>query len=350
MPKLRLILWVLIAWPLPALLAGALDWHGVWGSGSALADYLIPLPVAGGVLHVPSFIVCGLIAANMPAASAQAVGRWRAVLIGMACAGVLLLLRLDELLLALHTQSSRTGSVWQENPLGLFVLCDALVALVLTVAATQGPWLRLEIGTLMLIAIPAALPLGWTMKYSTAGEPFRHGASRQGPARSDAMDMVYTRLDVNAPDFRARAEAWVAPLHPRLSVDSDDAAFLFTRDLDAARTFDTAHVATTLCLYEDGTPPKWVPGAGLEDCFDGHVSFSERFSQSYATRLGTEPPDLRDYMARISVCEGVKPIPTGGETQGVALAGMRICSRLGEAREALVRKYPQGASLPPAPR
>lgn len=69
MSKQRFLVWTLIAWPLPALIAGALGWEGVWGSGSALVDYLIPIPVAGGSLHVPSFLFCGLAAARMPSMS-----------------------------------------------------------------------------------------------------------------------------------------------------------------------------------------------------------------------------------------------------------------------------------------
>ena len=31
MNKSRLLLWTLVAWPLPALIAGALGWQGAWG-------------------------------------------------------------------------------------------------------------------------------------------------------------------------------------------------------------------------------------------------------------------------------------------------------------------------------
>ncbi len=57
MNKSRLLLLTLVAWPLPALIAGALGWQGVWGSGSAMTDYLIPIPVAGGVFHLPTFVL-----------------------------------------------------------------------------------------------------------------------------------------------------------------------------------------------------------------------------------------------------------------------------------------------------
>lgn len=40
--------WAVIAWIVPAAIAGALGWKGIWGSGSAFADYLIPIPVSGG--------------------------------------------------------------------------------------------------------------------------------------------------------------------------------------------------------------------------------------------------------------------------------------------------------------
>ena len=87
---LRLIPWILIAWPMPALIAGALGWKGIWGSGSALFDFLIPIPVAGGALHVPSFVVCGLIVLNMRFAEEESAARMRAFLIGAVLAGLLM--------------------------------------------------------------------------------------------------------------------------------------------------------------------------------------------------------------------------------------------------------------------
>lgn len=345
---LRLLPWLLIAWPLPALIAEALGWKGVWGSGSALVDYLIPIPVAGGVLHVPSFVVCGLVVLNMHSASDETAARMRAFLIGTAVAGVLLLLRLDQVYLAMRTSSSLPGSLWQENPLGLFVLSDALLALAFTALSPQRPWLRLEAATVLLAVLPTLLPLGMTLKYSSAGKAFLPGDSREGPARGDVIEMVFTSLDVNAPDFRARAEAHVAPMHPRRMNNSDDTAFLFTRDLDAARRFNLSKAAATLCLYEDGTPPRWLDGPDFNQCFE-HVSFSERFSQAYAARPAGEPPDIKHYMARKGVCVGVKGIPPSGDTGGLELSSMSICSRLPEAREKLRVQYPEAAAMLDAP-
>ncbi|MEQ8204630.1 MAG: hypothetical protein RIA65_00525, partial [Woeseia sp.] len=56
------VLILILAWITPAAIAGAMGWSGIWGTGSAFAEYLIPVPVAGGVFHVPSFVVAaGLI-------------------------------------------------------------------------------------------------------------------------------------------------------------------------------------------------------------------------------------------------------------------------------------------------
>ena len=44
--------WLVFAWVLPAAIAGALGWRGIWGSRSAFGDYLLPLPMAAGFLHL----------------------------------------------------------------------------------------------------------------------------------------------------------------------------------------------------------------------------------------------------------------------------------------------------------
>ena len=128
MNKLRLIVFGILAWVVPPLIAGALGWRGVWGSGSALVDYLIPIPVAGGALHVPSFVLLLVLVAWGPRLSAKATGRARALALGAALTGAVLLLPPPE---------------WRpsENPLGLFVVVDALVAL-LSVRAQRTGGLR----------------------------------------------------------------------------------------------------------------------------------------------------------------------------------------------------------------
>lgn len=346
MSKLRLLLWILIAWPLPALIAGALGWEGVWGSGSALKDYLIPIPVAGGALHVPSFVVTGVIVLLMPGLGAVGAARLRALLVGLALAGVLWLLNLHDLWLAQQTGVKFSASLWQQNPLGLFLVCDAVMALVFTAGAAPRPWLRLDVLTLILLLLPTALPLGMAKPRASADPPFRAGMSQRGEMRGDEILMVFTRLDTRAADFRRLAEAWTEDLaamaHPRFHIDAEDMAVMFTRNREAAQRLDRAQVEFTLCLYEDGAAPQWLQGAG--DCFSGHAGFSERLARAAAARPQDEPAELRHYLAARELCarEKFAAVESG---RGLQLTSAFVCDGLPRRRGELLQKFPDESRL-----
>lgn len=126
----RLLLWIVVAWPVPALFAGALGWRGVWGSDSAFVDYLIPVPVAGGAFHTVTLLAttaCLLLQRQVPPALA---GLARGVLLGIALAAGTFLFDVQ-------------GGRWRlsENPLALFVFSDALLAqLFLAAFGGRSPW------------------------------------------------------------------------------------------------------------------------------------------------------------------------------------------------------------------
>lgn len=344
MSKFRVLLWMLIAWPLPALIAGALGWKGIWGSGSALLDYLIPVPVAGGVFHVPSFVVTGTIVLLMPGLGPVAVARLRALLIGMALAGLLWLLNLHELWLAQQTSVRFSGSLWQDNPLGLFLLSDAVLALLFTAGAEQR--LRLDIPALILLLLPSALPLNMAKPSASADPPFKAGMSQRGEKRGDEFLMVFTKLETHTADFRKQAEAWteqpVSMAHPRFHIDAEDMAVLFTRNREAAQRLDRAQVEFTLCLYEDGTAPRWQQG--VADCFSDHAGFSERLALAAGMRPQDEPAELRRYLAARELCSKEKfaSVPEG---QGLQVTSAFICEGLPRQRQELMRKFPDESRL-----
>lgn len=346
MKRSRLLLWVLMAWPLPALIAAALGWQGVWGSGSALTDYLIPMPVAGGALHVPSFVFCGVLMLLLPDSSAIGAARLRALLLGVLLAGLLWLLNLQDLLLAVKNGESFPRRLFEDNPLGLFLLCDALLALVFTAATPQRPWLRLDLLSLLLLLLPCVLPLYMALPRASADPEFRGGMSRRGEARGDESLMVFTRLDVLAADFRKRAEAWAerpeVMAHPRFHVDAEDIALLFTRNREAAQRMDAAQVQATLCLYEDGTPPRWLPGAG--DCFSDHLGFNERLAAAAGNRPQDEPAELRRYFAALELCATDKPA-TVPSAQGLQVSSAMICEGLPRRRAELQQRFPDEPRL-----
>ena len=241
MNKSRLLLWTLIAWPLPALIAGALGWQGVWGSGSAMTDYLIPIPVAGGVFHLPTFVLGAVAVMVLPNLGPAGASRLRALIFGIAIAGVLWLLNLDQLFRALQNGEPFTRPRWQQNPLGLFFICDALLTLLFIAAALQRPWLRLEVLTLVLLLMPSLMPLQMAMPRTKTTEEkqlqFTAGASDRDKTRGNEWLMVYTPMDMNAPDFRQLAERWVekpgSTAHPRFHISTEDLAVMFTANRDA---------------------------------------------------------------------------------------------------------------------
>lgn len=341
MTKFRLLLWTLVAWPLPALIAGVLGWKGIWGSGSALLDYLIPIPVAGGALHVPSFVVAGVIVSLMPGLSPAGAARLRALLIGAVLAGVLLLLNLHDLWLARQTGVKFSGSLWQQNPLGLFLVCDAVLGLVFTAGAVQRPWLRPDLLTLVLLLLPSALPLSMSQPRASADPPFKAGMSQRGEKLGDESLMVFTKLDTHTADFRRQAEAWTeqpaSMAHPRFHIDAEDMAVMFTRSREAAQRLDRAQVEFTLCLYEDGTAPYWLQGAA--DCFSEHAGFSERLARAAAARPQDEPAELRRYLAARELCatEKFATLDSGKELQ---VTSAFICDGMPRRREELRRKFP----------
>lgn len=346
MAKFRLLLWILIAWPLPALIAGVLGWKGIWGSGSALPDYLIPIPVAGGALHVPSFVVAGVIVLMMPNLGPVAAARLRALLTGMALGGVLWLLNLHDLWLAQQTGTKFSGNLWQENPLGLFLVSDAALALVFTAGAAQRPLLRPDFLTLILLLLPAALPLGMAKPRASADPPFQAGMNQRGETRGDEILMVFTKLDTHTADFRKQAEAWTeqpsSMAHPRFHIDAEDMAVMFTRNREAAQRLDRAQVEFTLCLYEDGAASYWLQGAA--DCFSDHAGFSERLARAANARPQDEPAELRRYLAGRELCAKEK-FTTVASGQGLQLTSAFFCDGMPRRREELRQKFPQESRL-----
>lgn len=347
MSRIRILLWVIVAWPAPALIAAGFGWHSIWGGGSALTDFLIPLPVAGGVLHVPSFVMATAAVLLLPNLSPAAASRWRALLIGVALAGLLWLLNLQFILAALKTGEA-LPRLWDQNPLGLFLISDALLAMLFTASAPQRPWMRLEVLTLVLLLLPSALPISMALPRASAvaAVEFSAGTSQHGEQRGDEMLMVHTRLDPAAPDFRARAEAWAqqpqAMAHPRFHISVETQALMFTRDAEAARRLDRGKVAATLCLYEDETPLRWLTGAG--DCFSGHINFSGKVARAAAARPAEEPAELRWHLAATELCASInkKAVPVA---QGEQLTQRLICDNLAREREQLRQRFPQEPQL-----
>ncbi len=303
----RFVFWLAVAWPTPALIAGALGWKGVWGSGGALADYLIPIPVAGGVLHVLTFAGVTALLLTQRKWPGLLQGAARGILLGLSLSAIALLLDLNVFREAATSDVGLRRLPWRENPLGLFLLTDSLVAqLFLGSFEGRSPEASREwqLSAAAAVLLPAACAAIMVTLDSRAGRTFTHGGARQGPTRGDEVIFIHTRLPVASARFRAEAEGYVAQWHPNMNVNSEDTAVHFYTSLDAARKQDTARAALTYCMYEDGTPPAWMDGAG--DCFSRHENFSERLQRLFGAQDPRLPMEERQRLARAQACDGAK--------------------------------------------
>lgn len=295
MTMLRLSIWLLLAWPLPALVAGASGWHGIWGSGSALVDYLIPIPVAGGALHVPSFVLGALALLLAPGASRTALSRVRGLALCVAVAGALLLFELP---------SGRMSG----NPLALFLLCDGVLALLLLSLFGRQWGFRLEPVSLLLTLGPVAGVAGWLWIATPATQPFNPGLGAVDGSGSRRHLFVHTTRGPDGEHFRAQALAWAERhQHPWLSKAVEDVALHFASQASVAHIGHAAGVFATLCLYEDGTPPRWLPGHG--DCFRDHLNFDERVRRAARRLPDTVPPDEARERGLRQACAEAPPAP-----------------------------------------
>jgi hypothetical protein len=303
----RFLVWLVVAWPTPALVAGALGWKGVWGSGSALLDYLSPLPISGGVLHVMTLTLVSVLLATQARWPGILPGLARAILLGFALAGVALLLDIGRIYQVLTTDAALRRLPWQENPVGLFLLCDALLAQFFAgIFGGRWPqgakeWLLSMLATATLPALAAGAMLSLD---SRTGQPFLYTGSRQGPGRNDESIYVFTQQPATTPNFRQAAAAFAAQWDPRNNINTEDVAVLFIPSLEAARRFDGKATALTYCMYQDGTPPAWLPGKG--DCFGPHDTIAERSQRFFEAQDRALPQEERLRNARVQACAGAR--------------------------------------------
>jgi hypothetical protein len=301
----RFLIWLVVAWPTPALVAGALGWKSVWGSGSAVVDYLTPLPISGGIFHVMTLALVSVLLATQARWPGILPGLARAMLLGLALGGLALLLDIGTIYQALTTDAVLRRLPWQENPVGLFLVCDALLAQFFAglfgARWPQGAkeWL---LSLLVAAAIPALSAAAMLNLDRRTGQPFLLTGSRPGPGRTDESIYVFTQQPVAAPTFREAAAAFAAQWDPRNNVNTEAVAVLFIPSLEAARGYNDKATALTYCLYQDGTAPAWLPGKG--DCFGPHDSIADRSQRFFEAQDRALPQEERLRNARVQACEG----------------------------------------------
>lgn len=297
-----------LAWIAPAVIAEALGWSGIWGAGGAFADFLIPIPVAGGVFHVPSFAV----AAGVILASRRSPGPVPPFLPVMAfsvlAAALALMLEFDRLNAWLFTDYQPAGSPFRfdENPLLLFVASDAFwVGIYALMRGFQAPgrwWLIVPVVPIVVVAINAVL-------YQSSGPVFKAGGPMPTGVRGEEMIAVYTSASYDEAAFLEWVEQRHSRLHPWFDVNSEHVAVVFTHSMQAIKwgRFDPAESGSalaTICLYEEDR--SIIPHRGYYDCFADRNTVEEDLAAlavSESTGLG---PDIDRWYARALLCDDVE--------------------------------------------
>ncbi len=317
-----------LAWITPALIAGALGWSGIWGAGSALVDYLIPIPVAGGVLHVPSFAVLSLLVLSSRgrASSSRSFVPW--VAFGVAAAAMAAMLDFDRLNGWLFTDYVPSGSPvrFDGNPLLLFVITDAVWAGVFTLGIGQRPparsWLLLPVVPLAVVAIAG-------FDYKLGGPVFEIGPRLPGSARGNQLRLIYT----SAPYDETMLLKWleeVALTPPWADPNTEHEAIVFTNSLQllkwAWRDPDEVRGETavaTICRSEEDRSVVVHPG--FYDCFADRETVDEALEGLAArkpTGLGRE---VDTWYALARFCDDVDV--TQGDAHDIKSVGICIGMR-----------------------
>lgn len=261
---------LILAWITPALVAGTLGWSGIWGAGSALVEYLIPMPVAGGALHVPSFAVLTLIVASSRGWTESSRSFLPLIALGIAAAAMTGMLDFDRLNGWLFTDYEPYGSPvrFDGNPLLLFVMTDALWAGAFTLAVGQRPparsWVALPVVPLAVIAIA-----GWN--YTVGGPEFEIGPTLPGHVRGTQVKLIYTSVSYDESAFLAWIEASaLAPPWTNPNVEHDAIVFSDSLQLVKQAWRDPSDirgeaVVATVCRFEEDRSV--VAHPGYHDCF-----------------------------------------------------------------------------------
>lgn len=323
---------LILAWISPALIAGALGWSGIWGTGSAAVEFLIPIPVAGGALHVPSFLIAAGIILTSRDWTGPLVRYLPVIAFGVLIAALSLMLELDRLDAWLFTDYSPSGSPvrLRGNPLLLFIATDAFWAG--SYAAMRGfaPPAR---SWIVLPLIPLAIIGSSALTYWTSGPVFEIGGSSYGRSRGEEIEMVYTSAayDENLfVDWLSRDSSFARPW---LNPNAEHVAIYFTNSMQAIewRQFDqidSGSTVATICLYEEDLSIN--PHRGYYDCFAQRNTVEENLAELAAnesTGLGT---DIDQWFARVLLCDGVEL----AEETATDIALTSVC-------QGMVRGYPR---------
>lgn len=304
-------LFICLIWLTPAMIAGMLGWSGIWGSGSAFTEYLIPLPIAGGAFHIPglifSFIALKTLN-NRDSTHSHYIGYSAFFLFA-----VMLTLHIDfpRFYNWLTTDYQPYGFPirFDSNAIYLFTISDAFWVWVY--ALVKGS--RLDKTTLLMaMIIPPAVLILQLVKYSVSGPDFTIGGTAPNKNRGQETQYIFTtakydeQLLLNWLNERDYLGA------PWMSQNTEHEAIIFTNSMQAIKwgrhdEINTSNTIATVCSYEENKSRNIHQG--LYDCFAGKETTHMKLETIMTEHSSGLHPWVDHWYAQTILCETVK-IPT----------------------------------------
>ncbi len=301
---------LVLMWVTPAVIAGALGWTGIWGTNSALLDYLIPFTVTGGFLHLPSFAVALLALRYLRESNNTSRSSW----VGTIAATVMLsalVLQIDfgELNLWLYTDYQPYGFPieFEGTAIFLFVASDAFWVLSYAIARGAAPSLaQCALSPLIPAAVIAFNVIGYQSQGGESGPVFQYGYSMRGEQQGQDQAWVYTPTAYEETLFRNWLQGSSTVRPPWESSTAQHLAVYFVDSMDSIKRLrrdNAEHVVATLCLYEEDR--SIVAHKGMADCFATRLTLVQRIVRlrdENPTGLG---PEIDQWYAYALLCADV---------------------------------------------
>ncbi|MEO1244192.1 MAG: hypothetical protein AAFX56_00795 [Pseudomonadota bacterium] len=304
MSKTALFVLALVLWITPAVVAGILGWPGIWGSGSAFGDLIVPAPITGGIFHVPSFVAALVLANLYFGLPDRAAALLRAGILAAALVGLAQLFNLERLYLSITTDVQSSPFRLHRNYFGLCLLTDAAITWLWLTAARRTKLNRIAALAIALLPVTAYVTLALATN-DRLQEDFLRGSPGYSEQRGDGFLWLYSRLPPEAPEFRAAALKFLHSKGPEHDPNVQDLAVYFSNSLDVARDYrHDGEPFATLCLYEDGTPAAWHTGRA--DCFSEHENFHERLIRHFDELPDELPREVQAYRVALAICADVE--------------------------------------------
>ncbi|MCW8930125.1 MAG: hypothetical protein OQL19_07820 [Gammaproteobacteria bacterium] len=309
-----------LIWSTPALIAGMLGWSGIWGTGSAFVEYLIPLPVGGGVFHVPGLVlsIVALKVLDKDNSRMNMLVSYGAFTLLI----VMLTLHIDftRFYSWLTTDYQPYGSPirFDSNAVYLFILTDAFWVWIYSIL--KGQRFRL-FNSIVVIALPPVILLFQIAEQTVTGPSFEIGGSKMGKNHGQESQFVFTTASYD----KELLLAWLDEKNyigtPWFNPNTEHEAIIFTNSMQLIkwRKFDDINehnIIATVCSYEEDKSR--TIHQGLYNCFSGKETLRMKLDKISRNNPTGFHPWVNDWYARNLLCEEVS-IPGDRNRHNIAL-------------------------------